>query len=665
MQLLYVLGLGLATWLLLASLTLVALRWLPLPGLARAVALLALTTLLFALEHGVGLGSLLPVLPLALAAAAGFLWVRGRRLGYPSGFVAGEAVFLAALVYGALWRHFFPGIVDVLDQISDFGLIAAYLRGETLPPVDPWLPAQQLDYYYGFQHYAAALFGRLFGAGPGYVFNGAPVVLAAVVVALAWDFLRAFPLRTWQRLLVLAVFVLGGTGLAPFFHLLVEPSQLDGPWSELIASSRFVGWFGAEQASALGQWLLGSNPAAKPLWLPIETFGFQYLIGGYHAPLSGFLLLVLALTAMAWIERLPERRPLLEFILGASTTLTLACHAWIFPLHALLVGGWKLWDLARRPPGDWRVLPRELTWLAAGAFAVLLLLLPYLAGLADHGKGLSLDTVRAKQRTPLWQFLLLFWPLFALSALALLGRPRRALAALVVCVFLPLLVGFEFVTAADPAFRGNHLRFNPALKWWGWIFTGLLLAGAAAALAARQRWVRAATVVVLLAVGSYAVDVVRWWGALDRSLAGQWDGLAIYGDDPAQRRVIEVLAAAPQGTVLQALYDERPIDSGIYAGFALQRSVLGVPWILRGWRDGLTDVPALAAEVQSFYAGTHPAPLDFLRATDARYVLWMRREEKARPEVWATLQAALAPAYVWLEYSGEPGTHVGLWRRAD
>jgi hypothetical protein len=278
---------------------------------------------------------------------------------------------------------------------------------------------------------------------------------------------------------------------------------------------------------------------------------------------------------------------------------------------------------------------------------------------------MALAVVSAEERTPLWQFLLLFWPLFVLGALALLGRQQPTLALLFACVFLPLLVGTEFVNAADPAFRGDYSRFNPALKWWGWIFTGMLLTGAALALAARQRWVRAATVIVLLAVGSYAVDVLRWGVTLDRSRAGQWDGLAIYGADPAERRVIEYLQAAPQGPVLQALYDERPIDNGIYAGFALQRSVVGVPWILRGWRGELSELTPLLADIRSFYAGTHKAPLDFLRATGARYVLWMRREERSRPEVWATLQASLAPDYVWLEYAQDADEHVGLWRRAD
>lgn len=664
MDLLYVVGLGLALWLLLAGLTLVVLRWLPVPGLARVVALLALTTLFFALEHGVGLGRLVWLLPLVLAGAAFSLWRHGRRR-LPAGFVAGEAVFLLALLYGALWRHPFPGFVDVLDQISDLGLIAAYLRGETLPPVDPWLPTQALDYYYGFQHYAAGLFGRLLDAGPGYVFNGAPVVLAALVVALAWDFLRAFPLRPWPRALALAAFVLGGTGLAPFLHLVVATPEPLGAWDEVIVSSRFVGWFNPERASDLWLWLFGAEGARKAIDMPIETFGYQYLIGGYHAPLSSFLLLVLALTAMAWIERLPERRPLLEFTLGASTVLTLACHAWVFPLQAVLVGTWKVWDLARRPPpGGWRALPGACLWLAAGALAVLLLLLPYLAGLARHGQGLTLTSVSAAQRTPLWQFLLLFWPLFALAALALLGRGRPRLAPLFVCVFLPLLIGAELVNAYDPTYWGDGARFNPTLKWWGWIFCGLLLAGAATALAARQRWIRIATLLVLLAVASQAIDSARWWLGLDRSRAGQWDGLALYGADPAERRIIEYLATAPQGRVLQALHQERPIDSGIYASFALQRSVLGVPWILRVWRDDLTELPGLIAEIEHFYAGTHPAPLDLLRRTQARYVLWMRREQALRPEAWERLQGALAADYVWLDY-GEGGDRVGLWRLAD
>ena len=76
-------------------------------------------------------------------------------------------MFLCALLFGALWRLTSPDIVEDNDRLSDFHLVSNYLSGERLPPVDNWLPYQRLNYYYSFQHYSAALLGRLFGLGPG------------------------------------------------------------------------------------------------------------------------------------------------------------------------------------------------------------------------------------------------------------------------------------------------------------------------------------------------------------------------------------------------------------------------------------------------------------------------------------------------------------------
>ena len=109
--------------------------------------------------------------------------------------------------------------------------------------------------------------------------------------------------------------------------------------------------------------------------LPIETFGYQYGIGGYHAVLSGFLILFLALAIVAAVPQATKTvRGRLEFVLGLTVPLTLCANAWVFPLQAALVGAWKIWD--------WRVSGhRDLRYLAGGAAIGVFLLLPFLARL--------------------------------------------------------------------------------------------------------------------------------------------------------------------------------------------------------------------------------------------------------------------------------------------
>ena len=92
------------------------------------------------------------------------------------------------MLYGLVWRLSYPDIVEDNDRLTDFHLIANYFSGERLPPLDYWLPHQPLNYYYTFQHYSAALLGRTFGLGPGTSFNMAAIILAALVMSLAWEF---------------------------------------------------------------------------------------------------------------------------------------------------------------------------------------------------------------------------------------------------------------------------------------------------------------------------------------------------------------------------------------------------------------------------------------------------------------------------------------------
>ena len=147
---------------------------------------------LFSLEHFVGLGKLhwlgLPVTVLSL----GVIWYDRARF-LDETFKASEIVFLCAVLFGLVWRLAYPEIVEDNDRLTDFHLVANYLSGERLPPFDDWLPDQKLDDDCTFQHYSAALLGRIFGWGPGTSFNMAAVILAALVLSLAWEFLVFSP----------------------------------------------------------------------------------------------------------------------------------------------------------------------------------------------------------------------------------------------------------------------------------------------------------------------------------------------------------------------------------------------------------------------------------------------------------------------------------------
>src|SRR5262249_49083516 len=142
--------------------------------------------------------------------------------------------------------------------------VANYFAGAKLPPVDYWLPHQRLDYYYTFQHYAAALLGRIFGFSPRPSFNFASLLLVSLVLTLALEFLGLVRVRFGWKLLAIAALAIGGTGVAPLFHLITaappDPFLSYGAALQaMLHNSEFVGWFDNSVASDAWRSLFGDG----------------------------------------------------------------------------------------------------------------------------------------------------------------------------------------------------------------------------------------------------------------------------------------------------------------------------------------------------------------------------------------------------------------------
>src|ERR1700678_1643577 len=70
-------------------------------------------------------------------------------------------VFAAIFLYAMLWRFTSPDIDGSSEKIADLSFICSYASGATLPVPDAWLYPYASTQYYSFQHYGAALMGRL------------------------------------------------------------------------------------------------------------------------------------------------------------------------------------------------------------------------------------------------------------------------------------------------------------------------------------------------------------------------------------------------------------------------------------------------------------------------------------------------------------------------
>lgn len=652
----YIVGIVVAILVNVTALTLIVLRYIPFPAIARVTGILIVCLAMFSLEHFIGLGRLFPAIVPLTVLSLYVIWHERFALEI---FKTSELVFLCALLYGAVWRLAYPEIGEDNDRLTDFHLVSNYLAGAKLPPLDNWLPNQKLDYYYTFQHYAAALLGRIFGFAPGLSFNLAAIILSSLVLALAWEFLTLVRVRFALKCLAVAALAIGGTGVSPLFHLITSAPPDDflsygGGLYAFYHNSRFVGWFETAVASDAWRTLFGSE-TPRAVLLPIETFGYQYVIGGYHAVLSGFLLLFLALAIMAAIPQTSKTvRARLEFVLGLTVPLTLCANAWVFPLQAGLVGAWKIWD--RYTFGN-----RDLLSLAAGAAVGVFLLLPFLAGLGAGTNQMQMQLVSWEAHTPITQFLIVWWPLLALGAAVPLVVKTRSLAAFLTALFLGFLAFSEFFNAFDGAYGGEWIRFNPALKWWGWIFTGGLFSISAFLLASDRRVARYLAAIVLVLVSAFLVDSGRFLVFRSHAFAGI-DGRGYYAQDLSNARMLRFLTDAPQGIVLEKLYEERPVDTGVYGSFAQKPNLVGIPWVLQVWKNDLTELPVLLAEIKSFFNGALPQAARFLTDHDVRYVVWSVRESKNLIG-WQLIMQSIDADYRWMEFSSTPYTHIGLWIR--
>ncbi len=287
------LGLAIAAlWIHLLGAALAARRFVDDYALARVAGVVGICLVCFSLEHFVGWGPRLRILPLTTCASVWLIW-RNRSLVRENWRL--EALFGAGFFYCLAWRYTFPDIDFSEDKMPNFALIEAYMRGTRLPPPDLWLSPFRSNCYYSFQHYGAALLGRLLGVGPGVSYHLAFCTLAGFLALLAGScFARLckWPLGRWVGVLSL---VIGGSGAVVAAHVMIREA-----WS--IDIVRFLGGvITRDDLTPIGHRLASimATPGVVPRDLPMEPLSYFLTKGDFHPPLAGFVLLALAAALIA------------------------------------------------------------------------------------------------------------------------------------------------------------------------------------------------------------------------------------------------------------------------------------------------------------------------------------------------------------------------------
>ena len=633
----------------LLALSVVARRWTGSYVLARVGAPVAVALAAFFVEHFVGLGRLGWTWPLTTAAAG---WVIAKRRQVVLDHLGTEVLFFLAFAWALVWRVSFPGIVASSEKIGDLAMIVSYMPGGRLPPTDAWYPPYPFDIYYSFQQYGAALLGRLFALPAGTAYNLGFAVLIALTITAAGAAAYTISRSVRGTALVLAAFAIGGTGAS-------IPTQFMFKQPPIYSSMRFIGDTARPQLvdTAFGHWLVeqAQVPDDEVVKLPSETFAYLTYIGDYHPPLSGFYLLMLALLCIALAEA-GTAAGAAQTVLAATIPVCAIANGWTLPLQALLVMTWVVYRVTTRRPLAW-------TMLAAGLLVATTLSYPFLSTFAYRSAdyNITVKLVQTGAHAPWLLGAILLYPLFVAILLPLLFENERRwllwASVLWLCLFL-----LSEVFVVDDIYAGIYDRFNTTLKWWPWIQAGALLVTGAHGIRASSRAYRYGTIIVLLSVCAFGLDLARALAA-PKPEFGRLSGDGLITSDNIEKAILEFLKVQPPSIVLQRPATGAFTPAPALTLFAGQQAFLGWPAHEKLWRGWRADVELREAQVKSFYAGEMPDSAQWLLQNDIDFVLWLKADAELPAGTFAKVDQQIRSAYYWQEYYRAGEFRVGVWSR--
>ncbi|HEY7021056.1 MAG TPA: DUF2298 domain-containing protein [Ktedonobacterales bacterium] len=276
--------------------------------------------------------------------------------------VASEVVFAGAFSLMAWVRSFTPEVLDT-EKFMDVAFLSSIWRAPHLPPPDPWLSGETINYYY-FGHYLMALLAKALGTQPGTAFNLAIALIfaltAAVVFGLATNIVAAMR-RTRETSLLRYI----PAGLASVFFVLIA-GNLAGAQQWWKQATQLASGAGAQLANPWAFWLRRDLWTQYNWWAPSRVVGagdtinefpaFSFILADLHAhvlalPFAALAILVALNLLLGEGEGLaafgaPRWRFLTLVVSALCLGALFAINGWDFPTYlglallALVVQQW-------------------------------------------------------------------------------------------------------------------------------------------------------------------------------------------------------------------------------------------------------------------------------------------------------------------------------------
>ena len=620
------------------------------PWFGFTVPPLALVLLLNFIEHLVALPSLLLLLPVLLGVTVwmgffGQYWKRDLHL--PAG------VFLAAFAFTFLVRCLHADISYNSDGISDLNMVNNFSHGQTLPPPDCWMPGHQFEWYYDLQHYAASVMERILNVKIGVAYNVSHALLSALtcVVAAAAAF-RISGGKIWITLAVPFLIESAATGSTAFLLLCCHntnnlwlPFDLSGGmapdpgdhnpiWQNPIWS--YLNWDPRAAISHL------HDPAILRLQVP----GIWTWRDEYHANSAGHYLTLLSISVIA--ELVETRRAIWPWVLAALTPLlAVVASAWALPITALLC--WGTIGLAlfygRRPTSNGT--------LVVMLFVALTLIWPAFYNATSSPAVPPITAIDPKDRTPLFEFLLQWWPILLLLICGCVCFRKLSFGLRWVLFVVPLMLLLIEMGTIDS-------RYNTIEKMWGYTWGAALVAFFPFIASRTAIAFRLVTVVLLFSAmaGFYAFVADLTGGTWD-NMAFHLEGTSYLTNNPQKKRLLEVVGQEKDTTFLSGksafCYNEAPT----LAVFTKNKSYIA--WY---WFESLTNYQNEADYRKKlnddFYSGAMTNPLDFLQANKIGGILiWP--DDDISDDYLATLRKELEPTYTYTDCKEDGPKNAGVF----
>ncbi len=561
------------------------------------------------------------MLLLLLVSFAALILYRGGPRARAQVGRAQEIVFWLTFSFFLLLRAHNPAI-EWGERPMDFAILNAFLRADTVPPVDPWFAGEQL-HYHAWGQFLMALLGRLAGTPPAILYNLAaaltPALAAELFFWVLWQLTAGERQRLWPAVVGTLLVLFAGnlsfwlylpassaTSFTDFWQAsrIVPGAINEFPfWTSVFADlhSHFLGMvFSALFLAGLVLWHRGEEGET---W--IATAGLLALALASLALTNSWALPVYAMVLLVVVLVQGQRRRMVQAALVSLAAVLLVLPFWSMPERALRISdvetpvtlfqGLILFGPFFATLALWSLRGQAVkrTALLLLAAAVTALVLGDLRGLALGLLVLLLVRLYPQPRTP----------------------ASEMAGVLAICGLL-VIVGSEFFVVSD--------RMNTVFKYQyeAWILLALASAVALAELASNRWQLLSAALVLLLGLPTSGHCRWAWWHnprmpPPELTL----DGLAYLNS----RHPSEALAVAwlqrnvtGQSAILEAVGPRY----GRYARFS---AFTGLPawlgWDYHVWQHGHDNQDIAQRERQVAAAYTTLAGAEAIAALGVRYAM--------------------------------------------